>query len=268
MPKFILIDHSIRDLGGHHYEYAVRVLDAARVAGLETALATNKSFDCPPGASHTIYPVFRHTFWENFLGHTAKEGVLARGLSQFHRWNKLIRMVKSRFVLNLYFSRFGLALLRLKHCQMPFNQFLRFSVGQVVPVRIPAYVYLALFLARTLWRAISTIATPIFRALERPLTWLYKTIICICVAPFSILSLCLSFIYQRSTPNSSDLFARDLVNLLREVSLEKGDHIFIPTLHDTELLGLIELFRRQPRARRLVWHLLFRRNIYHGRPPR
>lgn len=32
MPKFVLIDHSIVDMGGHYYEYAARVLGAAEAA--------------------------------------------------------------------------------------------------------------------------------------------------------------------------------------------------------------------------------------------
>ena len=44
MPKFILIDQSLRDLGGHHYPYAHSVLSAAQRAGWQPVLAVNRRF--------------------------------------------------------------------------------------------------------------------------------------------------------------------------------------------------------------------------------
>ena len=44
MPKFILIDHSLRDLGGHHYPYAYTVLSAAQRLGWQPVLAVNRCF--------------------------------------------------------------------------------------------------------------------------------------------------------------------------------------------------------------------------------
>ena len=45
MPrKFVLIDHSLRNLGGHHYPYAYSVLQAAQRAGWQPVLVTNRKF--------------------------------------------------------------------------------------------------------------------------------------------------------------------------------------------------------------------------------
>jgi hypothetical protein len=44
MAKFILIDHSIVGLVGHHYESAMHVLQAAEQVGYEPILATNRGF--------------------------------------------------------------------------------------------------------------------------------------------------------------------------------------------------------------------------------
>jgi hypothetical protein len=62
MPKFVLIDHSLKDVGGHHFSYAREFLAAARRAGFEVVLATHRRFreaealarDC------TVLPVFRN----------------------------------------------------------------------------------------------------------------------------------------------------------------------------------------------------------------
>ncbi|MGB8691996.1 MAG: hypothetical protein WCD08_00620 [Steroidobacteraceae bacterium] len=45
MPrKFVLVDHSLRNLGGHHYPYAYSVLQAAQRAGWQAVLVTNRKF--------------------------------------------------------------------------------------------------------------------------------------------------------------------------------------------------------------------------------
>jgi hypothetical protein len=44
MPKFVLIDHSLKDIGGHHFSYAREFLAAARRAGFEPVLATHRRF--------------------------------------------------------------------------------------------------------------------------------------------------------------------------------------------------------------------------------
>ncbi len=45
MPrKFVLIDHSLRNLGGHHYPYAYSVLQAAQRAGWQPVLVTHRKF--------------------------------------------------------------------------------------------------------------------------------------------------------------------------------------------------------------------------------
>ncbi len=43
MSKFVLIDHSIIDSGGHHFEYAIRILNAAQELGYQTELWINKA---------------------------------------------------------------------------------------------------------------------------------------------------------------------------------------------------------------------------------
>src|SRR5688572_26061753 len=63
MSRFVLIDHSLKGVGGHHFEYATHVLAAARRAGFEAILATHRKFspsaarlaDCP------VHPLFRQT---------------------------------------------------------------------------------------------------------------------------------------------------------------------------------------------------------------
>jgi hypothetical protein len=75
MPKFVVIDHSITDLAGHHYGYAAHVLDAAQRAGYQPVLATNRKYASGPrrsaGLGETrgaeaqwpIHRVYEFDFW-------------------------------------------------------------------------------------------------------------------------------------------------------------------------------------------------------------
>ncbi|HZZ72011.1 MAG TPA: hypothetical protein VFE24_07140 [Pirellulales bacterium] len=44
MAKFYLIDHSLKKVGSHHYEYALHILSAAERAGYEPILGANRKF--------------------------------------------------------------------------------------------------------------------------------------------------------------------------------------------------------------------------------
>lgn len=60
--KFVLIDHSMRDLGGHYYTYASCVLPAAERAGFQPVLAMHREFRDLPALppSWQSHPVFRN----------------------------------------------------------------------------------------------------------------------------------------------------------------------------------------------------------------
>jgi len=44
MHRFYLIDHSLKKVGGHHFEYALHVLQAAAAAGYQPVLAAHRKF--------------------------------------------------------------------------------------------------------------------------------------------------------------------------------------------------------------------------------
>lgn len=60
--KFVLIDHSMRDLGGHYYTYASCVLPAAERAGFQPVLAMHREFRDLPALppSWQSHPIFRN----------------------------------------------------------------------------------------------------------------------------------------------------------------------------------------------------------------
>jgi hypothetical protein len=62
MRKFVLIDHSLKDIGGHHFSYAREFVAAARRAGFAPVLASHRGFREGGALADgcTVLPVFRN----------------------------------------------------------------------------------------------------------------------------------------------------------------------------------------------------------------
>ena len=85
MPKFVLIDHSLKNLGGHHYPYAYSVLEAAQHLGWQPILATNRSFaeqSTLPG-SWRVHTLFAHASYSRY---TLDTQAMNHGWRPLRRW--------------------------------------------------------------------------------------------------------------------------------------------------------------------------------------
>lgn len=75
LARFFFLDQSLKGVGGHHFDYAVHVLRAAKAAGFETFLGAHRRFreqrslprDC------VVDNVFRHTVYNRFSSHSRKK---------------------------------------------------------------------------------------------------------------------------------------------------------------------------------------------------
>jgi hypothetical protein len=63
MPRFVLIDHSLVDFSGHHFEYAQAVLNAAAQANYAPVLAANRAFNVSAQGSWEIHPAYKYGVW-------------------------------------------------------------------------------------------------------------------------------------------------------------------------------------------------------------
>ena len=110
--RLTLIDQSIKHPGGHHYEYALRVLDAARRQGLETWLLAHK--DYRGQMDHPVEPAFTWTFWDNYSFYYLGRPPLRRlgRLAALRRRMKEVRLTLDR---RFIYSRIGLAVARARH---------------------------------------------------------------------------------------------------------------------------------------------------------
>src|SRR5579883_2300544 len=97
MKRFILVDHSIRDLAGHHYEYAVHVLRAAERAGYTPILVTNRKFQEHSSVPWKVLPLYEFGFWTE-----ARQ-------SRVTRWVKWLQRRWFRLRFHFRYSMLGLA---------------------------------------------------------------------------------------------------------------------------------------------------------------
>ncbi len=101
MAKFVLTDHSIRNLAGHHYEYAIHVLRAAERAGFEPVLVTNRKFKQSGDVPCRVVPLYQFGFWPE----PGAMGLLMRCLLAWRSVKQAWFGIRCR----LRFSTFGLA---------------------------------------------------------------------------------------------------------------------------------------------------------------
>ncbi len=79
MPRFILLDPSLREPGGHHFDYAYHTLQAAQTLGFDTALACQRRFRATASlpARCSVFPVFRHHGYSRYTDFVGVRNLLA-----------------------------------------------------------------------------------------------------------------------------------------------------------------------------------------------
>ena len=180
MTKFVLIDHSLKGVGGHHYDYAMQVLTAAEKAGYEVALASNRRFrrcrslpqDWP------VFPVFPHSTYNKFAVYAGSRS------SSVRRGQNNTRAAEQASA---------------NEIDNPIQQ-------------------------RGWWHTLrrGRVVNGLTRACHK---------------------------------------------LFHQIELEHGDQVFVPTLSELDLEGLVNYLQADPRSRRADWHLQFHYNIFDGREP-
>ncbi|HEV3341696.1 MAG TPA: hypothetical protein VG125_15120 [Pirellulales bacterium] len=261
MTQFVLIDQSLTDYGGHHYEYAQRVLSAASEAGYETVLATNRKFRAGDVETSRVFPVYQHGYWYRFqqprpllaarsamtmIRHLAFRGTFwalfsPLGLTWTNRremgeyWGRSWSLMEPRqraFLLPLLIVAAG-----LKFALRAAGAVAQFALA-VVPFK--NWLAEGARAAKHLCREASRTALRLAR----------------CPVPLRLLLI---------GSRKARCFERDTLSLLNEMAVTSGDVFFIPNIEENEMLGLLQVLRGHPKAASASWHLLFRRNIYVGR---
>ena len=260
MPKFVLIDHSIRNTGGHYFEYATHVLRSAENAGFTPVAGVHSEFDRSKGSADPrweIHPVYSFDIWGFGSVTQRKKGFGARILAKARIWYAR-KKASAHFSRREYF-------IEVKKQPVEFLRNNAFRIGRVIGWGL---LLSPLFYLIELGRKSVELVKTVFRGYPGNVLR-------------SLWELIISVFFPVAFPlrNRRDIggwlanvrrrraFAASTRALFRKVRLEKGDLVFIPTLSVIDMMGLHDFLKRDPDSSAATWHLLFRRDIYRGREP-
>ncbi len=252
--RFILIDQSIQHLGGHHYEYAVRVLEAAERAGLEPVLVTNRRISVGDQTRFRIVPAYLYAFWDH-----------PRRFTLVQRLAALLRIrahVFARLKFRLLFSPLGIAFVERE-------RLLDWLRRRSFSSDVSSFSRVAILAFAGLIKLIQSILTGV--KLLLPFQGYFARVFGVLGAiPASVVALGSQLRSRLGAPEFMGMSARkvkqfrkDTLRMMAVIGARPGDCFFVPTLNEAEMLGLVDAIVRGPDG--ASWHLLFRRNLYTGR---
>lgn len=250
MARFILIDNSITDTTGHHYQYAMFCLKAAESLGLEPILVTNKAHKDYEKVQWKTLPIYRYGFWSS---HDKPGGIygLVSSLRQSIKKRGAIGRIKRTY------SKLGF----YKEISWTLPQFLtNKTIDDETEISKSTLVIIAISLG---------IPAKLYQYLKVKSQKLLQLRTVFTLYFFYFVKIGRTESIDIITGNKLlksriEVFATDTRNLFHKINLEEGDHIFVPTAGLTEILGLLEYFKNNSVHPKANWHFLFRRNIFQG----
>lgn len=258
VPRLILIDQSIKGVGGHHYEYAARVLSAASDAGYHAVLATHRDFKKSSTGTQVpwpVVPVYRVDYWGSESKPFAVRIIKAL--------IETIRAIKLWARERLRYSTLGLFLVNRHRLRDFARAYVLASATPWLHVMLLAPFYYCARCALALYRfakaafPFKSYTKAVFRAFRRLLATMFEPALIVLHPPEWFRSQIKNMRHRRA-------FLLDTRALFRKVKLKPQDVVFVPTIGQAELLGLGDYLGRL-RNSNGAWHLLFRRSLYEGR---
>jgi glycosyltransferase involved in cell wall biosynthesis len=260
MARFILVDSSIKAPGGHHFEYAARILDAAKAEGYQTLLLAHKTFDKARWPiSHDVKAAFTHTFWEHFVHYYVKKE--PRRISLRPRFLFPLVRFWRRQVLLFRFSRSGLAYERARNYtlrEIATQGFTTHDLSALPSSRLGMILARVTIVMRGLAISAFEYAKRLAAMVGRGLRFLLLAI----AAPFAVVLAPLFLVRPKRDPARA--FAAELDNALRLQKRSAEDVLFIPNATTAELRALALMRARCNPNGDLHWAFLFRRPVFEG----
>ncbi len=287
MKKFILIDQSIKDSQGHHLEYALRVLRAAKEQGYYTVLGVNKkSEDIKSEYIDAVEKRFTYTFWENFSETRISDKLKTPILFPKKLVNKLIQRFMvwavSTPLATAYLVAYDQPFMRglgvMSHRKWGINSSvfiitlgyaIRRAIDFLQVIRSSRHTIREFSFKhprRWVWFLFNLILSPIYLIILFFFTLFKFSLIGFSVF-LKILKLCLTIIGAKFQVGKYEKqFGADVSRFVKRVNASEGDIVFVPTLGVVETVGVVF---EMPKLKKmgLSWHFLFRRNIFNGREP-
>lgn len=259
-PLFILVDQSIQGPGGHHFEYAERILNAARAQGHRTLLLAHASYDAKAKSEHEVRPVFTRTFWENFGSSGQPQHQSANRVKRLRDWWRL-RKIQWQYGQNGYYGLWAIEALYgavagprtpvLPPDKSAFKASLVLAYLRVIQL-VPklAIVRYAIAVARPIFVAIVAVIAGTLGLVAASFAFVWKLVVAL----------------LRPANPAVSLFEKELAAGVNGLSPDELGYVFVPTLHVVELEGIRRFLSRSKNLSAVRWGLLYRRNIFEGFP--
>lgn len=228
MSRLIIIDQSLKGLGGHHFDYVQQVTQAAATQNLEVLVVAHHSFSRRSPLEHyaKVVPHFRQTTYCRYS--------LLAGLRAMHR-RPLLHSEAPK-------PRTNLRLARQEELESRHDQ-----------TRAPSDTALSPG-SRSAWTGLARLGWPAWQnALQSGWQSLTRTLGQLREPP--------------GRHRAVNCFAQDCQRLFPQLGLLASDHIFFTTLSDLELAGLLIYWLGSPESYLPRWHLQFHFDVFHGRVP-
>jgi hypothetical protein len=272
MKKFILIDHSIQKYGGHNLEYALHVLRAAEKQNYKPILVTNRELVLDKEDQELkgieVHPLYLFDFW----GHAGKP---RKKSSKLKRLKAGISNWFFRRKVSFAYSNLGM-LLAMEH---RYEEYLRNTPYQARNVVVKLILIFPIIYIITLLRGLKKTLKSLkhlfsgtfigtFVNLVKNILLSFRYVIRGLFSPIIFANRHKKKIVSRLRKTKRiKSFGNDTLSMLKKVSISHEDIVFIPTLSEYDMLGLLEALKKNKSAQQASWHLLFRRNLFTGRDP-
>lgn len=270
--RFVLIDHSVQKYGGHNLEYAIHVLRAAEQQGYRPTLITNRELVLDRNDRELegidVHPLYLFDFWGNAGKPRKKKPLLKKLRTGFHSW-------KTKRKIAFTYSNIGLLLSMQNHYQEYLRNTPHHTRNVFLKLLLLFPIIYLLMLLRGAKRSLRLLAQlsrrtwmgSVIRFLKETIKS-FSPLLKAFLSPLIFLNRHKKNILSRHRKNKRiDAFGKDTLRMMNKVGVSEGDVIFIPTLSEFDMLGLLHAFRKNANSLKASWHLLFRRNVFIGRDP-
>jgi hypothetical protein len=264
--RFILIDQTVKGPGGHHFEYAIRILDSARDRGLEAVLAAHRDYKHRGSRQALkVSRAFSRTFWDNYQYYYGGRPASQKRLKALIRVPRLgvrqrvpsLGMMRT----SLEFSPTGLALARAREI----------GAHDIVlkPHLAQDYSPVPSSRGRLLASRVALMAGDAAGSMGRKIgaLWRWRPIRMALGAAAVVPGLgLLPFTLLARPKDAAQVFAEECRKAFEELEAGPGDVVFVPNATAAELGGLALLKAARHPAAQAHWAFLFRRPIFNGYP--
>lgn len=241
MKRFIIIDHSLQDLQGHHYECSLSVAEAAQRKGYEAIIIANKNF------SSSLYPhnikifsVFKVDWFNNS---TQPLNVIQKQLKKVFNNQEEINVIN---IIKYYQEKINYQIFKLKLTQPKTRGFFEkvegslFRLNQWIKDDLKLIRYIPF--SNTLWGIIKIILGLIrfgFKVLKKVVNHIIKKLI------------------ARNNPS----FINSFEEIIAFLELTPNDDIFIHTLSIEQLEEILYFLKEKDLDSVPQFHIMLRRDI-------